>query len=253
MTKLTEASLPIVEVNGLPITACTTPEVRRLLADAVSGKTGICRIATINLDFLRLANEQPELRTCLLKCEHLVPDGWPVLELARLAHHPLPERVTGADLVPEILSWARPEGWRVALIGGLPETKTALVAKGEWSDVVCGHWLPNYRDAKSVSDPALCAELRVARADIVLVALGFPKQEFWLHANLAASGARAGLGVGGSLELLAGIHERAPWIFQKLRLEFLFRMIQEPRRLFGRYWRDWLYWHKVRKALAGKL
>lgn len=238
--------LPTVDVRGLPITACCMDDVRLILADAISGVTGTCRIATINLSFLRQADARPEVRAALQTFEHRLADGWPVLELARLAGTPLPERVTGASLVPAILGWARAEGWKIALVGGLPETRTALAKDGRWDDVICGHWMPEYRDEQAVHDPAICAAIRAAGADIVLVALGCPKQELWLNANLAACGADVGLGIGGSLEFLAGIRSRAPLWVQWLRCEFLYRMLQEPRRLGGRYYADWCYWRQVR-------
>lgn len=245
--------LSTVNIRGLPITSCRSDDVRHFIADAITGATGICRIATINLNFLRLADEQPRVRTAILACERSVADGWPVLELARIAGHPLPERVTGASLVPAILGWAKKEGWRVALVGGLPETYTALQAHPTWRNAICGHWLPQYPNADQVHDPALCEALREARADIVLVALGCPKQELWLHANLQESGARAGIGIGGSLEFLAGVRHRAPQWIQALRLEFAFRCLQEPRRLGSRYLRDLFYWRRIRReAYAAK-
>jgi N-acetylglucosaminyldiphosphoundecaprenol N-acetyl-beta-D-mannosaminyltransferase len=232
-----------VDVRGLPITVCKTADVRDIIATAIEARES-CRIATVNLDFLRLADERPEVQQALLDCEHRFADGWPVLELARLAGRELPERVTGADLTPRILSWAREMGWKVGLIGGMPETAAALKQQGNWADVVVGHWLPTYQGT-AVADPELAKDIQASGADILLVALGCPKQELWIHANLPASGAVVALGIGGSLEFLAGITRRAPRIFQALRLEFAFRMLMEPRRLGRRYMQDYWFWRRI--------
>lgn len=236
----------VAMVRGLPIAACRQSDLRPLIASAIVGDIPPLSIATINLNFLRQADSDPSVHTTLLSCSLRVADGWPVMTFARLAGTPLPERVTGASLVPTVLTWARQAGWRVALVGGLPETREALMQAGIWKDVICGHWLPTYRAGEPLDDPDLCRELRATAADIVLVALGCPKQERWLLANLANSGARAGIGIGGSLEFLAGVRSRAPRWVQESRLEFAYRFLQEPRRLGGRYLGDAIYWLRLR-------
>jgi N-acetylglucosaminyldiphosphoundecaprenol N-acetyl-beta-D-mannosaminyltransferase len=105
-----------VTLLGLPFTACRAEDVRCIFSDAINSPCGLCRISTVNLDFLRLADERPAVRETIENCEHRFADGWPILELARIAGHPLPERVTGSGLVPLILNWAREEGWHVALV-----------------------------------------------------------------------------------------------------------------------------------------
>lgn len=239
------AGFPRVDVRDLPITVCTTDDVRDIMATAITTREP-CRIATVNLDFLRLADERRDVRQALLDCEHRFADGWPILELARLAGTTLPERVTGADLTPRILGWARAAGWKVGLVGGLPATRTALEQSGCWRDVVVGHWLPSYQGT-AVADAELAQAIRISGADILLVALGCPKQELWIHTNLPASGAVVAMGVGGSLEFLAGITRRAPRLIQALRLEFAFRMLLEPRRLGWRYMQDYLFWRRIRR------
>ena len=233
-------------VRGLPIAVCRQDDLRPVIAAAIAGGTPPLSLATINLNFLRQADSDPAVRATLAACSMCVADGWPVMALAHLAGTPLPERVTGASLVPAVLSWARHAGWRVALVGGLPETRTALVLAGTWNDVLCGHWLPTYPAGASVDDPDLRRELRAAGADIILVALGCPKQERWLLANLVDSGARAGIGIGGSLEFLAGVRSRAPRWVQRINLEFAYRFLQEPRRLGCRYLGDAIYWLRLR-------
>jgi N-acetylglucosaminyldiphosphoundecaprenol N-acetyl-beta-D-mannosaminyltransferase len=237
-------------VRGLPIAVCRQDDLRPVIAAAIAGSIPPLSIATINLNFLRQADSDPTVHATLSACSLRVADGWPVMTLARLSGTPLPERVTGASLVPAVLTWARYAGWRVALVGGLMETREALAQAGTWNDVLCGHWLPTYRAGETVNDPALCCELRAAGADLILVALGCPKQERWLLANLAGSGARAGIGIGGSLEFLAGVRSRAPRWVQRIHLEFAYRFLQEPRRLGSRYLGDAAYWLRLRLSSA---
>ena len=226
-------------VDGLPITHCRTAEVESICAAAIGGTTAPARIATVNLDFLRLAAHDQVLRRCLEGCTHLFADGWPVLALARLAGHALPERVTGSDLTPLILDWAARHGWRIALVGGRPGAAAAVSAAHP--AVVCGHFEPDYRGGRSLRDADLAARIRGAGADIVLVALGGAKQELWIEANLEASGARVAMGVGASLDFMAGQVRRAPRLWRHLHAEFIWRALQEPGRLGPRYLLDAAY------------
>lgn len=236
-------SFDSVDVRGLEMAVCSMPDIQGVIQEAIDADT-VCRIATINLDFLRLADERSDVLEALQGCEMRVADGWPLLRLAELAGTPLPGRVTGSDLVPMILGWARQFGWRVGLVGGMEETKEALERDGTWSDVICGHWMPFYKGL-DVRDEVLCNEIRASGANVLFVALGCPKQEVWMNENLQGSGAQVALGIGASLEFLANIKSRAPGVIQALRLEFAYRMMMEPRRLGGRYWRDYVFWRKA--------
>ena len=238
--------VPTVEIDGLPISLCTMNDVEGILDEAVRGEVGPLRLATVNLDFLRLASRDVELKRILKGSHHNFADGWPLLQMASLLGRPLPERVTGSDLTPRICEWAARNGWRLAFVGSTDQTKKVLaeLMRSRYGDVLVGHWTPDYRH-RSIDDPALCSELREAGAQIVLVALGCPRQEQWVWANLEASGARVAMGVGGSLDFMAGVQRRAPVVFRAVRMEWLYRALSQPRRLGFRYLLDLDYYQKL--------
>jgi len=234
-----------VEVDGLPITECKPRHLETLLGQAVHESGPAWQLATVNLDYLRCARYDRELRRVLLASRHLFADGWPVLRFANAKGYRYHRRVTGADLTREIWPWAKAHGWRIGLVGGSPRT-AGLDARlrQQWGDnVVAGMWQPTYPSSRrsDLRDTALSAAIRASGAHILLVGLGSPKQDFWLAENLADCGARAGIGVGGSFSFLMGTVHRAPVWMQVLHLEFLHRMLSEPRRLSRRYFDDLLY------------
>lgn len=238
-----------VDVAGIPITDCRLDDLRGLIAGAITTRTQL-QLATVNLDFLRLSARRPELRAVLQHRSLCVADGWPVLALARRGGLTSRERVTGSDLLPRLCDWAAASGWRLGVVGGGERTvaRVADVVTGTHGASLAGHWLPNYRtsDAKLLRDPHLTDRIRSTKTDILLVALGCPKQELWLAENLSASGAVVGIGIGASLDFLVGAVARAPGWIQTIRLEFLFRALLEPRRLLSRYSNDfWFLLHML--------
>jgi N-acetylglucosaminyldiphosphoundecaprenol N-acetyl-beta-D-mannosaminyltransferase len=232
-----------IEIDGLPITACAMSDVERILGEAVAGATGPLRLATVNLDFLRLASRDPGLRDILRQSHHNFADGWPLLQMASLHGRPLPERVTGSDLAPRICEWAGRRGWKLALVGGSARTRDVLaeLIPARYGDVLAGHWVPDYRGTE-LRDPDLAREIAATGAEVVLVALGCPRQERWIWLNLDATGARAAMGVGGSLDFMAGVQQRAPRAVRALGLEWLYRALSQPRRLGPRYALDFVYY-----------
>jgi N-acetylglucosaminyldiphosphoundecaprenol N-acetyl-beta-D-mannosaminyltransferase len=242
-----------IEIDGLPITVCTLRDVEHILDEAVAGAAGPLRLATVNLDFLRLSSEDPELRDILRRSHHNFADGWPLLQMAALLGRPLPERVTGSDLTPMICEWAGRRGWKLAFVGGSERTRDALarLIPSRYGDVVAGHWTPDYRQGE-VRDPDLAREIAATGAQIVLVALGCPRQERWVWHNLEATGARAAMGVGGSLDFMAGMQHRAPRAVRALGLEWLYRAASQPRRLGGRYALDFVYYLRLVARTMGR-
>jgi len=234
---------------GHRITACRRDDVRALMAAAIAGSTPPIALATLNLQILRLAAESPDLRQALAGCDHVFADGWPILALARRAGTKLPERVTGSDLTPRAFLWAAEHGWRVGVVGGDDEQRLHLrerLPPAQRATLV-GHWSPRYA-LGATHDPALAEQIAATGVDILLVALGAPKQEEWIRTNFSATRARVAMTVGGSIDMLVGRVHRAPLWVQRLHLEFLFRCLQEPRRLAGRYWQDFWYYQTVRRS-----
>lgn len=177
----------------------------------------------------------PVLRRSVLDCDLLLADGQAIVWASRLLRHPLPERITGIDLFESLLGLAYAEERSVYLLGARPEVLAALEAN-------LSARLPGLRIAGShhgYFDPedgdAIANGIRQSGADMLFIGMVSPKKETFL----ATYGARLGVpilhGVGGSFDILAGLTKRAPVAWQRCGMEWAYRVLQEPRRLWRRY------------------
>lgn len=203
-------------------------------------------VATVNLDFLVGAQRSSDVRAVLGGCEVNVADGAPVVWLSRLLGRPVPERVAGTDLVPRIATEAARGGFGVFLLGGeggvagIAARRLALENEG----LRIAGWLePPRAPLELLDSAAIVAAVNRAGPDVLLVAFGNPKQELWIaqHRHLMPD-VSVLIGVGCVFDLLAGRARRAPRWMQRSGLEWLHRLVGEPRRLARRYLNDgaWL-------------
>lgn len=214
----------------------------RLDAMVASGRPHY--VATANVDFLVCARRDPELRRILLDAHLVLCDGTPLVWASRWLGNPLPERVAGSDLVPQLLAMAARKNYRLFFLGASPEASLQAIANARerWPTLnVVGRFSPPFRPLAEMDHPEICRRIRAARPDIVLVAFGCPKAEKWMAAHYRSLGVPVLIGVGGTLDFLAGRLRRAPAWMQRVGLEWMFRLAQEPRRLAGRYASD--FWH----------
>jgi N-acetylglucosaminyldiphosphoundecaprenol N-acetyl-beta-D-mannosaminyltransferase len=235
---------PRIDLLGLPLHALTEREVLTLLAQRLDARQGTW-VITPNLDILRQYTKYPELRP-LFHAEHggadvLLPDGMPLIWASRIAGHspPLPQRVAGSTLVLSLAHLAGSRGWRLFLLGGAPgdAERAAAVLQSRHKDlVIAGTFCPPLGFEK---DPRQLQEIEdklvAAQPDLVYVALGFPKQELLTQQIRHCLPNATFIGVGISLSFIAGTVRRAPRWVQGLGLEWVHRLIQEPRRLAKRY------------------
>jgi N-acetylglucosaminyldiphosphoundecaprenol N-acetyl-beta-D-mannosaminyltransferase len=175
------------------------------------------------------------LREIVAGCELVSADGQAVVWAARLLRQPLPERVAGIDLMRELLALAEREGWRVYFLGARPEVLERAVERIRERHpglVVTGR-RDGYFAGGEEAD--LCDEIRAARPHLLFVAMSSPRKEYWLGEHARSLGVPLSMGVGGALDVEAGIVRRAPGWMQRAGLEWLFRLLQDPRRLLRRY------------------
>lgn len=193
------------------------------------------RIATANLDFLAQARKNGQLLDDLRACDCVVADGMPVAWLARLAGAPETRRIPGVDLV-EALCGAR-AGLRVAMYGSSPAIAgpAAEHLKRSFGANVVSLICPPFRPLTDAELQADLAAIAAAEPEAVLVALGCPRQERFIASAWSVAPRAAWLGVGGTFDFYAGRRTRAPRAVQSAGLEWLVRLVQEPRRLGGRY------------------
>jgi exopolysaccharide biosynthesis WecB/TagA/CpsF family protein len=242
VTEQTGTRVPRVPLLGLTFDPVTMPEaIGRVAGMIASGRPH--RVVTANVDFTVLAGRDPHLRSIIAGNDMVVCDGMPLVWASRWFGRPLPERVAGSDMVPMLLREAEVRGWRVYFLGGAPEVLDAAVAKVRRRHPcleVAGHESPPYQPLDQMDHEGICRRIRESRADLVLVSFGCPKQERWIDMNYRECGGAVCIGVGATIDFLAGAMKRAPRWMQLVGGEWVFRMLQEPRRLGKRYATDLL-------------
>ncbi len=232
-----------VQVLGLPILpvtfAETLDEVDRMIA---SGKPGY--FITANLHYAMLSHRDPRLKSVNRDAAFLVADGFPLLWAACCKRQPLPERVTGSDLIYQLCERAAQKGHRVFFMGAAPGVAEAAaneLCRRYPGLQIAGVEVPPFRQATPEEHNRLVERIRNARADLLFVALGQPKGEIWLWENCQSLGVPVGVQLGASFDFVAGTVKRAPRWVQRLHLEWAYRICSEPKRLAPRYFQDALF------------
>ena len=188
------------------------------------------QVITLNAEILYRATREPALMELIRRADLVTPDGAGILWAARKLGKPLPERVTGIDLMLAIAKEAPAHGWRLFLYGGAPGVaeKAAANLRQAHPGINIAGTAHGYIPPEKQEE--LKEQIRQARPHILLVALGAPKQEYWIRDNLPALGVPVAIGVGGSFDVISGNVKRAPVWMQKAHLEWLYRLLKEPRR-----------------------
>lgn len=234
-----------VVVAGVPIDHLNMAGAMARLRAALTRHQQL-HVATVNLDFLVKAQHHPALMSVLQRTELNVADGMPVVWLSRLIGRPVPERVAGADLVPLLVREAASCGAGVFLLGGqdgAAEAAARRLARELPNLIVAGWHEPPTARLEELDDDRLVELINDSGAGVLLVALGNPKQELWIARNRhRIPGVVVAIGVGCVIDLLAQRVQRAPTWMQRAGLEWLHRLISEPKRLVGRFLTDaaWL-------------
>lgn len=191
-------------------------------------------LCTVNVAILMMMRSDVRLQGFADQAALVVADGQPLIWAAPLFNVRLPERVTGVDLIEAICARAEHEEKGVYLLGASNEVigKIAQNLQDRYPRLKL-----DYADGYFSADQAKerAAKIRDSGASILLVGMGVPRQEIFIEEQWANLGVNVAIGVGGSFDVLAGIRKRAPLWVQKIGMEWSFRLIQEPRRLFMRY------------------
>lgn len=247
---------PPVQVWGVPFAPLTLDRSVEVV-DALIARGEPSYFITANLHYVMLTHQNPDLAAINRDAAFILADGAPIVKAARELPTPLPERVAGSDLIFHLCEQAARKGHRIFLLGAPPgvaeEAAAALVAKYPGL-TIAGTACPPFRKLSDQEHEALLDEIRAARPDILFIAFGQPKGERWIAENVARVGVPVAVQVGASLEFAAGRFARAPRWMQKAGVEWLFRMLQEPRRLASRYASNaaFLGRMKIRRALRGR-
>jgi N-acetylglucosaminyldiphosphoundecaprenol N-acetyl-beta-D-mannosaminyltransferase len=226
--------VPRLPLLGLPCSDVDVPGARAFAVDAVaSGRFHSVLFA--NAAKVVMAEQDRELREVLLAADLLAADGQSLVWASRVLGSPLPERVAGIDYMLDLLGEAGRRGWRVFFLGGrdaVLDEVAAYCAREHPGLVVAGRhngYFPEERD------PEIAEIVRESRADVMFVGMPSPRKEFWIVEQGPATGVALAVASGGSFDVIAGAVKRAPMLWQRAGLEWLWRVVQEPRRLWKRY------------------
>jgi len=187
-------------------------------------------VVTPNAEMIMMANDDKSLAHIINNADLVVPDGAGVVWAARYNNNIMPERVAGYDLVQNLLVVAAARKYRIYMLGGAPGIvdKARLIAEQRFPGVQIMGSRHGFFAKKD--EPEIINQIRACRPDILLVALGVPRQEKWLAEYITQIEASVAIGVGGTFDVMAGIVERAPLWMQNANLEWLYRLISEPKR-----------------------
>lgn len=221
---------PQVDILGVKVSSLTRRQAVETIAGFIGKSAGSHQVVTANAELIYRAWHDPELLQVINRASLVTADGSGVLWAARRLGTPLPERVTGIDLTLDLVEEAVRCGWRLFFYGGLPGVANEAAARlaREYPGLQVAGTAHGYLEA--AAEEAMLDDLRRLRPHLLLVGLGMPRQEFWLGRHLAGLQVPVGLGVGGTLDVLAGRARRAPAWVQRVGLEWAYRLVREPSR-----------------------
>jgi N-acetylglucosaminyldiphosphoundecaprenol N-acetyl-beta-D-mannosaminyltransferase len=193
---------------------------------------------TANLNYLMLTEQHPRLAEVNQRCLAVLADGNPIVWRSRFTKTSLPERVAGSDLIVELSRLAADKKYRIFFLGAAPGVaqKAAERLRSQFPNLqIAGCYAPPFRALSRAEHESIIETIRASRADILLVAFGQPKGEFWIYDNLNSLGVPLSIQLGASFDFLAGTARRAPPIWQRIGCEWMYRALSDPRRLAPRY------------------
>ncbi|MDE0431472.1 MAG: WecB/TagA/CpsF family glycosyltransferase [Caldilineaceae bacterium] len=213
------------ENANLSAVDCTEDEGSGVQAHSSRSTRQVC---TVNPEFIIEARRRPVFSRTLAAADLCTPDGVGVLWAARRAGVRLDERVTGSDAIYRLSERAAVQGWRVFYLGaaaGVAERAAAALARFYPGLQVAG----TFAGSPAEGDWAQIRQrLAAARADLLFVAYGHPRQDIWIHQHRGELPVTVAMGVGGAFDFVAGVTPRAPLWMQRLGLEWLFRLVRQP-------------------------
>ena len=227
-----------VNILGINIDNVTIEEAVNKIENFIERKR-IAYILTPNVDRLMISYKNQQLKEIYKNANLLIADGMPILWAAKFFKMPLKERVTGADLFPKLCEHSANKGYKLFLLGGQPgvvekATKNLILNYPEIQ--IVGNYSPPFGFEKDeVEKSKIIETIKKAKPDILLIGLGAPKEESFICKYRKELKIPVTIGVGISFDYIAGTKKRAPKLMQRAGLEWLWRLIHEPRRLWKRY------------------
>ena len=217
----------IVDFSGLKVNNVTLAEaVAKVESLIAAGQPSL--VVTPNPEMIVAAQEDSELRALINSAALRVPDGISMVVVKKLLGDPLKERVSGIDLMQQLLAVSAQKGYKVFFLGSAPGVAEEAARKVR--EKYPGIRIHGTRDGyfQATDEEMLIEQIKTSKPDILFVGLGAGRQEKWLAANLTKLGVPVSMGIGGSLDAISGKVKRAPALVQKLYIEWLYRLLQQP-------------------------
>lgn len=228
-----------IRIGRAPVHPITFPAAVRAVLDRATVGAEPGYVVTPNAHHVVLLRDSPELRDAYAGAWLSVADGMPLVWASHLLGTPVPEKVSGSDLLPAICKAAAGIGTRVFFLGGRPgaAARAAEVLTERYPGLqVVGTDCPPLGFERDAGETERVHDaIRAAAPGVLFVGLGAPKQELWMRANCSRLGVPVSIGIGGSFDFVAGYTRRAPRWMRRNGLEWLHRVASEPRRLGRRY------------------
>lgn len=225
---------PRITILNTIIDVLNVQETIDLVEEYVKRKEPL-HLMGVNADKINELNENERLRQIVNSCGIINADGASVIKASKYLGKPLPERVAGIDLMQSLIKLSEEKGYSVYLLGAKQEVveKTAEVLKNDYPNLKLAGIRNGY--FKELEWPEISKELKTVNPDFVFVGITSPIKEYLIEYLQSDGNKSVFMGVGGSFDVISGYIPRAPKWMQKSGLEWLFRVMQEPRRLFKRY------------------
>lgn len=234
--KLDKAQIPVCEILGVYIAAIDMEWLLKFLEEYRYELAGDY-ICVSNVHTTVMAYEEVDYKAIQNGGVMAIPDGGPLSSIGRMRGYKNMKRTTGPDLMGEIFKLSNEKGYRHFFYGSTEETLKKLreeLMKCYPKIQIAGMYSPPFRELTNDEDMTVIADINEANADFVWVGLGAPKQEKWMAAHQGKINALM-IGVGAGFDYYAGNIKRAPKWMQKCNLEWVYRLMQDPKRLFSRY------------------
>ena len=217
------------------VNALSMDETVDYIKKVIARRTPPVQHVVINALKVNLMEEDPKLRGIVNACPLINADGSSILWAAKQLGVPVEERVTGIDLFLRLVKEAAENGYKIYLFGAKEEvvTKVRDVFQQQYPTLQIVGYRNGYFTPEQ--EPQIVADMAASGADMMFVAFSSPKKEYWVNKYLNQLNIPFVMGVGGSFDVVAGVTKRAPEFWQKIGMEWFYRFIQEPRRLWKRY------------------
>lgn len=248
LTEVERGRLPAVSILGVRVHRMGMEDVLRCIEQWIAERIPRM-VITADANALVLAQQDSEFRTLLQAADLVTPDGAGLLWAARRLKQPFPERVPGVELVAQLVRLSHERGYRLYFVGAAPgvaqraaQALQQLFPNAHIVGIDHGYFHPD-------EEPVLLRRITAASPDVLLVGMGMPRQEKWIARYKAQLGVPVSIGVGGSFDVYAGVVRRAPRWMQRSGLEWLWRLLHDPRKItkvrnLPRF--VWLVWRESR-------